>query len=44
MSAISASKPRYAVLAFALIGFFNIIGSLAAGFIGQRYPKPIFLA
>ena len=37
-------EPRYAVLAFALIGFFNIIGSLAAGIIGQRYPKPIFLA
>lgn len=35
---------RYAVIALALIGFFNIIGSLAAGFIGQRYSKPIFLA
>jgi predicted MFS family arabinose efflux permease len=35
---------RYAVIALALIGFFNIIGSLASGFIGQRYPKPIFLA
>ena len=34
----------YAVIAIALIGFFNIIGSLAAGFIGQRYSKPIFLA
>ncbi len=34
----------YAVVAIALIGFFNIIGSLAAGFIGQRYSKPIFLA
>lgn len=35
---------RYAVIALALIGFFNIIGSLAAGFIGQRYSKPGFLA
>jgi len=34
----------YAVIALALIGFFNIIGSLAAGFIGQRYSKPKFLA
>jgi len=34
----------YAVLALALIGFFNIIGSLASGFIGQRYSKPQFLA
>jgi MFS family permease len=35
---------RYAVIALALIGFFNVIGSLAAGFIGQRYSKPYFLA
>jgi MFS family permease len=35
---------RYAVLALAFIGFFNIIGSLAAGVIGQTYSKPIFLA
>ncbi|MEO5322264.1 MFS transporter [Mesorhizobium sp. CC13] len=35
---------RYAVIALALIGFFNIIGSLASGIIGQRYSKPIFLA
>ncbi|TWG94682.1 putative MFS family arabinose efflux permease [Mesorhizobium sp. J18] len=35
---------RYAVIALALIGFFNIIGSLGSGFIGQRYSKPIFLA
>nr|WP_276562433.1 MFS transporter [Hoeflea prorocentri] len=34
---------NYAVLAIALIGFFNIIGSLAAGVIGQHYPKPMFL-
>ncbi|MCO6389417.1 MFS transporter [Aliihoeflea aestuarii] len=33
----------YAVLALALIGFFNIIGSLAAGVIGQKYSKPMFL-
>jgi predicted MFS family arabinose efflux permease len=36
-------EARYAVIALALIGFFNIIGSLAAGFIGQRYSKPMFL-
>ncbi|WP_137113472.1 MFS transporter [Mesorhizobium sp. GR13] len=35
---------KYAVIAMSLIGFFNIIGSLAAGFIGQRYSKPYFLA
>ena len=34
---------RYAVIALALIGFFNIIGSLSAGYIGQRYSKPMFL-
>ncbi|MHB2265764.1 MFS transporter [Aliihoeflea sp. PC F10.4] len=33
----------YAVLALAFIGFFNIIGSLAAGVIGQKYSKPMFL-
>lgn len=37
-------EARYAVIALALIGFFNIIGSLSAGFIGQRYSKPYFLA
>lgn len=37
-------EARYAVIAMALIGFFNIIGSLAAGYIGQRYSKPYFLA
>jgi MFS family permease len=36
--------PTYAVIALSLIGFFNIIGSLAAGVIGQRYSKPYFLA
>lgn len=37
-------EPRYAVIAMALIGFFNIIGSLAAGVIARRYSKPYFLA
>jgi MFS family permease len=37
-------EARYAVIALALVGFFNIIGSLASGMIGQRYSKPIFLA
>jgi MFS family permease len=37
-------EPRYAVISLALIGFFNIIGSLASGYIGQRYSKRIFLA
>ena len=36
--------PTYAVIALSLIGFFNIIGSLAAGIIGQKYPKPAFLS
>lgn len=35
---------RYAVLALAFIGFFNIIGSLASGVMAQRFPKPQFLA
>lgn len=35
---------RWAVVAISLIGFFNIIGSLASGVIGQRYSKPIFLS
>lgn len=34
----------YAVIALAAIGFFNIIGSLASGVIGQKYSKTIFLA
>ncbi|MCR9139099.1 MAG: MFS transporter [Alphaproteobacteria bacterium] len=34
---------RYTVFAVALIGFFNIIGSLAAGFLGQRHSKPMLL-
>lgn len=36
--------PRYAVIALSLIGFFNIIGSLAAGVIGQRWSKSYFLS
>ena len=36
-------EAAYAVVALALIGFFNIIGSLASGVIGQRYSKPVFL-
>ncbi len=35
---------RYAGMALLLIGLFNIVGSLASGFIGQRYSKPIFLS
>lgn len=37
-------EAKYAVIGLSLIGFFNIIGSLASGFIGQRYSKPYFLA
>jgi MFS family permease len=37
-------EAKYAVIALALIGFFNIIGSLAAGIIGQRYSKPYLLS
>ncbi|GKX32907.1 MAG: MFS transporter [Rhizobiaceae bacterium MnEN-MB40S] len=33
----------YAVMAIALIGFFNIIGSLASGIIGQSHSKPMML-
>ena len=36
--------PTIGAWALALIGGFNIIGSLASGVIGQRYSKPIFLA
>ncbi|OLP56002.1 MFS transporter [Rhizobium rhizosphaerae] len=35
---------RYAVIALALIGFFNIIGSLASGVISQKNSKPHVLA
>ncbi len=34
----------WAVVAISLIGFFNIIGSLASGVIAQKYPKPYFLS
>lgn len=34
---------KWAVIAISLIGFFNIIGSLASGFIGQKHSKPILL-
>jgi MFS family permease len=36
-------EPKYAVWGLALIGFFNIIGSLASGVISQRTSKPLFL-
>jgi predicted MFS family arabinose efflux permease len=36
--------PGYAVLALALIGLFNIVGSLGSGFISQRFSKPILLS
>ncbi len=35
---------HYAVWGLALIGFFNIIGSLGAGFLGQTHSKPKMLA
>lgn len=35
---------KYAGYAIALIGFFNIFGSLASGVIGQKYSKPLFLS
>ena len=35
---------EYGGYALALIGLFNVAGSLASGFIGQRYSKPMFLA
>ena len=38
-----AIAPVWAVTALALIGFFNIIGSIASGLIGQRYSKPMAL-
>ena len=36
--------PKWAVISMALIGFFNIIGSISSGIIGQRVSKPHFLA
>lgn len=35
---------RYAVWAIALIGLFNVFGSLASGVLGQKYSKPYMLA
>lgn len=35
---------KYAVIGMALIGAFNVVGSLASGIIGQAYSKPWFLA
>lgn len=35
--------PTYAVWALALIGLFNIFGSLASGVLGQKYSKPYLL-
>jgi len=35
---------RWAVIAISLIGFFNIIGSLASGVLGQPFSKPRLLA
>jgi MFS family permease len=37
-------EAKFAGIALALIGFFNIWGSLASGIIGQRYSKPYLLA
>ncbi len=34
----------WAVVAISLIGFFNIIGSLASGILGQKYSKPYLLS
>jgi len=36
--------PRIGAWSLALIGLFNVIGSLASGWIGQNYSKPILLA
>ena len=36
--------PRIGAWSLALIGLFNVIGSLAAGFISQNHSKPIFLS
>lgn len=36
--------PTWGATAIALIGLFNIIGSLASGYIGGKYSKPIFLS
>jgi len=36
--------PRIGAWSLALIGLFNVIGSLGSGYIGQHYSKPVFLA
>jgi MFS family permease len=36
--------PRIGAWSLALIGLFNVVGSLASGWIGQNHSKPIFLA
>ncbi len=36
--------PKWGAAALAVIGLCNIVGSLASGYIGGRYSKPIFLA
>ncbi len=37
-------EAKYAAISLALIGFFNIFGSLASGIAGQRFSKPYLLA
>ncbi|MFT4608198.1 MAG: MFS family permease [Urechidicola sp.] len=37
-------EAKWAVIAISLIGFFNIIGSLASGVLGQKYSKPVLLS
>ncbi len=37
-------SPEIGAWALALIGLFNIFGSLASGWIGQRHSKPLFLS
>ena len=37
-------EAKYAAYAIALIGFFNIFGSLASGVIGQKHSKTVFLS
>ncbi|MFT7674757.1 MAG: MFS family permease [Gammaproteobacteria bacterium] len=37
-------EAKWAVIAISLIGFFNIIGSLASGVLGQKYSKPMLLS
>lgn len=37
-------SPALGAWSLALIGLFNIFGSLASGVIGGRYPKPVFLS